>query len=65
MNHEMSPRIRSFLSGVAAVAMTILIATTVVESLKPVLMLSSGDGFTSLNAAASGNRGDTTFVRSV
>jgi len=62
MNTEMSPRIRSFVSGLAAIAMTTLLATTLVESMKPVLMLSSGAHSTPVNAAALDIRGDTTLA---
>ena len=41
MNREMSPRIRSFVSALAAIAITMVLASTLVESVKPVLVLSS------------------------
>ena len=41
MNREMSPRIRSFVSALAAIAITMVLASTLVESLKPVLALGS------------------------
>lgn len=62
MKTEMSPRIRSFVSGLAAVAMTILLSTTLVEAVKPVLMLSSGELSASVNAAALDIRGDATLA---
>lgn len=61
MRSEMSPRIRSFLSGLAAIAMTTVIATTLVESVKPVLMLSSGSS-TAVSVAALDSRGEPTFA---
>ncbi len=39
MNREMSPRIRSFLSALAAIGVTMLLASTLVESVKPILAL--------------------------
>jgi hypothetical protein len=65
MNHEISPRIRSFLSGLAAIALTTVIATTLVESVKPVLMLGSGESFASVNTVACDYREHSTLVRSV
>ena len=41
MNRELSPRSRSFLSALAAIAITMVLASTLVESVKPVLVLSS------------------------
>lgn len=62
MNTEMSPRIRSFVSGLAAIAMTTLLATTLVESMKPALTLGSSERSTPVNTAALDIRGDTTLA---
>jgi hypothetical protein len=65
MNHEFSPGIRSFLSGLAAIALTTVIAATLVESAKPVLALGNGASYASVNTAAYGYRDHATLVRSV
>lgn len=62
MKTEMSPRIRSFVSGLAAIAMTTLLATTLVESVKPVLRLSSGELSTPVSAATVDIRSSTTLA---
>ena len=61
MRSEISPRTRSFLSGLAAIALTTVIATTLVESVKPVLILSSGSS-TPVSVAALDSRGEATFA---
>jgi hypothetical protein len=65
MNHQISSRISSFLSGLAAIALTTIIATTLVESVKPVLALSSSDQFATANAAEVDGHGTANLVRNV
>lgn len=41
MSYELSPRIRTVVSGLAAVATTVLLMTTVIESLNPAALSQS------------------------
>jgi len=43
MNTELSPQIRSLVSGLAAIAATTLLMTSLVESFEPLPRLSSGE----------------------
>ncbi len=65
MNIEMSPRSRSFVSALTAIAMTSLLAASFVESTRSVQWLGSGTLSASLSAASLDVRPDTAFVRSV
>jgi hypothetical protein len=51
MNREVPRRARSVLSGLGAIALTSVLAATLVESVKPVLILSSGGFPAPINAA--------------
>ncbi len=53
MSTEMSPRIRTFVSGLAAVAITGLVMSTLVESLNPAALTKRGvESETPLSATA-------------
>lgn len=51
MNTELSPQIRSLVSGLAAIAITGFITTTLVESMKPLLFVGSGESFAPISAS--------------
>ena len=63
MNTEMSPRIRSFVSGLAAVAITSVLMTTLAESLNPALLQRSAESFAPESVAAVENHGSTALIR--
>ncbi len=52
MNVDMSPRVRSLVSGLAAVATTTLIMFTLVESFTPLLGSGAGEGAAPVATAA-------------
>jgi hypothetical protein len=66
MNIEMSPRIRTVVSGLAAVATTALLMTTVIESLNPAaLQQSRREAASPVNAAVVDTRSDALSIRRV
>ena len=66
MNIEMSPRIRTVVSGLAAVATTALLMTTVIESLNPAaLQQSRREAAAPVNAAVLDTRSGAPLIRRV
>jgi hypothetical protein len=66
MNIEMSPRVRTVVSGLAAIVTTALLMTTVIESLNPAaLQQSLGESATPVNAAVLDTRSDAPLIRRV
>lgn len=65
MNIEISSRSRSFVSGLAAIAITATLMSTLVESMKPALMLGRDDFATQVSASALDIRSETTLARCV
>jgi len=65
MSTEMSPRVRSIVSGLAAIATTTLVMSTLVESLDPRRLQSSGEQTTSVNAATVDIRSNAALIRRV
>jgi hypothetical protein len=66
MNIEMSPRVRTVVSGLAAIATTALLMTTVIESLNPAaLQQSFRESATPVNAAVFDTRSDAPLIRRV
>ena len=66
MSIEMSPRIRTVVSGLAAVATTALLMTTVIESMNPAaLQQSRRDSSTPVIAAIVDTRSDAPLIRRV
>lgn len=65
MNIEMSPRIRTVVSGLAAIATTTLVMSTLVESLDPRRLQSSGEPSTQLSAATVDTRSNAALIRKV
>ncbi|HLG52642.1 MAG TPA: hypothetical protein VI339_01880 [Steroidobacteraceae bacterium] len=63
MNTEMSPRIRSFVSGLTAVAITSVLMITLTESLNPALLQSSAESSAPEKTAAVGTHGSTALIR--
>jgi hypothetical protein len=64
MNIEMSPRTRTVVAGLAAIATTTLVMSTLVESLDP-RRLQSGEHATPVIAATAGSHSNTALVRRV
>ena len=66
MSTEMSPRVRSIVSGLAAVATTALLMATVVESLNPAaLTRRSDEPSAQLSAATVDARSQAPLIRKV
>jgi len=66
MNIEMSPRIRTVVSGLAAVATTALLMTTVIESLNPAaLHQSRREAAAPVNAAVLDTRSGAPLIRRI
>jgi hypothetical protein len=66
MSIEMSPRVRTIVSGLAAVATTALLMSTVIESLNPAkLQQSRRESAESVNAAVLDTRSDAPLIRRV
>jgi hypothetical protein len=66
MNIDMSPRIRTVVSGLAAVATTALLMTTVIESLNPAaLQRSRREAAAPVNTAVADARSDAPLIRRV
>jgi len=66
MSTEMSPRVRTLVSGLAAIATTGLLMTTVVESLNPAALTQSSDERSSPVIAATVDTHDSVaFIRKV
>jgi hypothetical protein len=65
MNTEMPPQIRSLVSGLAAIAATTLLMTSLVESFDPQLWLSSGTRSTPASAATVDIRSSAALIRIV
>jgi hypothetical protein len=66
MSIEMSPRVRTIVSGLAAVATTALLMTTVIESLNPAaLQQSRRQSAEPVNAAVLDTRSDAPLIRRV
>ena len=66
MNIEMSPRIRTVVSGLAAIATTALLMTTVIESLNPAALQESfGESAKPVTAAVLDTRNDAPLIRRV
>jgi len=65
MNAEMSPRIRTLVSGLTAIATTSLLMTTLLEYLNPRQLQSSGELSTPASATAVDMRSNAALIRSV
>ena len=66
MSIEMSPRVRTIVSGLAAVATTALLMTTVIESLNPAkLQQSRRESAAPVAAAILDTRADASLIRRV
>jgi hypothetical protein len=65
MNIEMSPRIRTVVSGLAAIATTTLVMSTLVESLDPRRLQSSGELSAPVAATTVDIRKNATLIRRV
>lgn len=65
MNIEMTPRIRTLVSGLAAVATATLLMSTVIESLDPRRLQSGGELSAYATAATVDVRSNAAFVRRV
>lgn len=66
MSIEMSPRVRTIVSGLAAVATTALLMTTVIESMNPAaLQQSRREAAAPVNAAIVDTRSDAQLIRRV
>lgn len=66
MNTELSPRIRTLVSGLAAVAITGLLMTSVIESLNPAALTKrSAEPTAPVSAAAVDPDSYVTFIRRV
>jgi len=61
MNIDMSPRTRFLVSGLAAIATTTLVMSTLVESLDPRRLQSNGEHSTPVRAATADVRGNAAF----
>lgn len=65
MNKEISPRVRTFLSSLAAIALTTLLASSLVESSKSVQWLGSGALYASVSTVSTDALDNTGLARSV
>ena len=65
MNTEMSPRVRTIVSGLAAIATTTLVMSTLVESLDPRRLQFNDEHSAPVAAATVDSRDDVSFVRKV
>jgi hypothetical protein len=65
MNIEMSPRVRTVVAGLAAIATTTLVMSTLVESLDPRRLQSGGEHSAPVSAAAAHIQSNTAFIRRV
>lgn len=63
MNTELSPRIRTLVSSLTAIAITTLLATTLAESFNPVARQGSAQLSAPVNAATTDIRSHTAFIR--
>ncbi len=66
MNTELSPRIRTLVSGLAAVAMTSLLMTSLIESLNPAALTKrSVESSAQLSATTVDTASHAAFIRKV
>jgi len=65
MNTEMSPRTRSVVSGLTAIAITTALMATLVESLNPALVLRGGESAAPERAAIADSHSPATLIRKV
>ena len=63
MKTELFPRVRSFVVGLTAVAITSVLMTTLAESLNPALLQSSAESSAPERTAAVGTQGSTALIR--